>query len=220
MAAHADPFGTRHSLVLSAPAKGVGLLSGRAVPLGSRGRAVAPVAFVATLLGMLGTPLLAQRTPLRHLADVKGLPGTVVAQAQARAPETALRIVGYRVEHVVLPEPHLVMIQGRTTEVAEGWHVTVRFAAPLTVRNQAFSLVIDGRWCGFLQEASDLLSADTVCFDASLIRGGASLGVTYRGVQIVSTPDEERLLGPDAVFTDAAEAVQYFSMRLRLLSQR
>jgi hypothetical protein len=98
--------------------------------------------------------------------------------------------------------------------------VTVRFAAPLTVRDQAFSLVIDGRWCGFLQEAPDLLSADAVCFDGTLIRNGAALGVTYRGIQIVSGPADERRLGPDAFFTDPGEAVHYASARLRLRRSR
>jgi hypothetical protein len=152
--------------------------------------------------------------------DVKKLPRTLVAQARTREAETALRIAGYRVEHVPLPEPRPVMIQGRAAEVAEAWRVTVLFTAPLTVRDQAFSLVIDGRWCGFLQEAPDLRSADTVCFDASLIREGAALGVTYRSIAIVSSPEDERLLGPDAAFTDSAEAIHYSSMRLRLLKPR
>jgi hypothetical protein len=178
----------------------------------------AQVVLAAALLGAVGAPLLAQGPPrVRHLADVKQLPGTLVAQARASAPETSMRITGYRVEHVALPEPRLAMIQSRMMEVNEGWHVTVHFAAPLTVRNQAFSLVIDGRWCGFLQEAPDLLSAEAVCFDASLIREGAALGVTYRGVQIKSSPENERLLGPDAIFTDSGEAVHYSSSRLRLL---
>jgi len=186
-----------------------------AVSLRIRGRAALLSVVVAALLGIVGAPVMAQR-PLPHLADVKELPRTLVAEARTRAPETALWLTGYRVEHVVLPEPRLVMVQGRATEVNGGWPVTVYFAAPLTVRNQAFSLVIDGRWCGFLQEAKDLRSADTVCFDASLVREGAALGVTYRGVQIASTPEDERLLGPDVVFTDAAEAVHYSSRRLRL----
>jgi hypothetical protein len=185
-----------------------------------RPRAALVIALAAALLGIAASPLLAQRPPVRHLADVKELPGTLVAKAQLRTPETALRITGYRVEHVALPEPHPAMIQGRVTEIAEGWRVTVRFGAPLTVRDQAFSLVIDGRWCGFLQEAPDLLSADAVCFDASLVRPGAALGVTYRSIQIVSTPEEERLLGPDAVFADSDEAIHYCSSRLRLRAPR
>lgn len=200
--------------------KEIRVASTRAISLWPRGRAAARMALVAALLGPVGPPLLAQRAPFRHVVDVKELPRTLVAQAQARAPETALQIAGYRVEHVPLPERHLVMIKGRTTEVAEGWRVTVLFAAPLTVRNQAFSLVIDGHWCGFLQEAPDLLSADTVCFDASLIHEGAALGVTYRGIQIVSSPGDERLLGPDAIFTDPGEAIHYSSLRLRLLNPR
>jgi hypothetical protein len=176
---------------------------------------------ILALSSMTARPALAQGPPrLRHLADVKKLPGTLVAQAETPAPETALRIAGYRIEHVELPEPHRVPIQGRSTEVGEGWHVTVRFAAPLTVRDQAFSLVIDGRWCGFLAEAPDLLSADTVCFDAKLIRDGAALGVTYRGIQIVSETGAEGPLGPDARFADGDEAVHYSSARLQLLESR
>ena len=173
------------------------------------------------LFWVLAGPAFAQRAPdLQNLAEVKKLQGTLVAQAQAPAPETALRITGYRVEHVTLPEPHRVAIQGRSTELAEAWHVTVRFAAPLTVRDQAFSLVIDGRWCGFLQEAPDLLSADAVCFDGTLIRNGAALGVTYRGIEIVSSPEAERELGPNASFTDSSDAVHYASARLRLRRSR
>ena len=182
----------------------------------SRPRAAVAIALAAALLGTAASPLLAQRPPVRHLADVKELPGTLVAKVQLRASETALWITGYQVERVALPEPRPVAIQGRMTEVGEAWRVTVRFASPLTVRNQAFSLVIDGRWCGFLQEAPDLRSADAVCFDASLIREGAALGVTYRGIEIVSGPGDDRLLGPDAVFTDEGEAVHYASARLRL----
>ena len=179
-------------------------------------------AFVAAgLLGGLAGPAFAERTPqLQNLADVKKLQGTLVAEAQAPAPETALQITGYRVERVTLPGSRRVDIQGRSTEVTEAWHVTVRFAAPLTVRDQAFSLVIDGRWCGFLQEAPDLLSADSVCFDGSLIRNGAALGVTYRGVQIASGPEDEKALGPDTFFTDPGEAVHYASARLRLRRPR
>lgn len=179
-------------------------------------------AFVAAvLLGGLAAPALAQRAPqVQNLADVKKLEGTLVAEAQASAPETALQITGYRVERVALPAAQRVTIQGRRVEVTEAWHVTVRFAAPLTVRDQAFSLVIDGRWCGFLQEAPDLLSADSVCFDGSLIRNGAALGVTYRGVEIVSSPEDEKALGPDTFFTDPGEAVHYASARLRLRRAR
>jgi hypothetical protein len=184
--------------------------------------ATAGRALVAAVVGgALAGPALAERAPrLLNLADVKNLEGTLVAQAQAKVPETAMGITGYRVEHVTLPETRSVTIQGRSTEVTEAWHVTVRFAAPLTVRDQAFSLVIDGRWCGFLQEAPDLLSADAVCFDGTLIRNGAALGVTYRGVQIVSSPEDEKDLGPDAFFTDPGEAVHYASARLRLRRAR
>jgi hypothetical protein len=177
------------------------------------GRALAAAAALGTLAG----PAWSQKAPvLQNLADVKALPGTLVAEARLRAPETALQITGYRVEHVALPEPYRVGIQGKEVEVGEGWHVTVTFGAPLTVRAQAFSLVIDGRWCGFLQEAPDLRSADTVCFDAALIRDGAAIGATYRSIQIASSPRAEKALAADASFTDSTEAVHYASARLQL----
>jgi hypothetical protein len=187
---------------------------------GRNPRVLPRVLAAAALLGGVSGPALAQRAPvLRHLADVKQLPGTLVAQAKS-APETAMKLTGYRVERVTLPEAHRVSIQGKTVEVNEGWHITVSFAAPLTVRDQAFSLVIDGRWCGFLQEAPDLKSADTVCFDAKLIRDGAALGVTYRSIQMASNPEAEAALAADAAFADSGEAVHYASARLRLLEAR
>src|SRR5262249_47658582 len=116
------------------------------------------LAGAVALLGLVAGPALAQQpSMLRNLADVKKLPGSLVARAQTK-PETPMQIKGYRVEQVTLPESHLVTILGKEVEVSEGWHVTFAFAAPLTVRDQSFSLIIDGRWCGFLQEGPDLLS--------------------------------------------------------------
>lgn len=184
-------------------------LSGRP---GSKGLGVVGATF---LLAVFARTASAQAPPLLHLDEVKKLPGVLVAEARTKA-ETLLQIRAYRVERLTLPQAYTVKIQGRSTEVTAGWHVTVSFAAPLTVRDQAFSLVIDGRWCGFLQEAPDLLSADTVCFDGSLIKDGAALGVTYRSLEILSPPADERLLAPDVSFPDVGEAVHYSSARLRL----
>src|SRR5262245_37606931 len=172
----------------------------------------------ALLAFFIGSSVTAQDVPvLRHLADVKRLPGTVVAEASVPSPETAMGITGYRVRHLSLPQPVQARLQGRIQEVREGWHVTVAFARRLTVRDQPLSLVIDGRWCGFMQEGPDLKSADTVCFDAELIREDATLGVTYRTIQIVSPdPESERLMAPEAVFTGAAAEIEYASVRLQL----
>jgi hypothetical protein len=176
-------------------------------------------AVAGLMLTLLAGAAVAQAPPLRHLDDVKKLPGVPVAQART-GPETALRLTAYRIEQVSLPEAYTVWVAGRKTEVTTGFKVTVSFAAPLTVRDQAFSLVIDGRWCGFLQEAPDLLSADTVCFDRALIREGAALGVTYRAVQIQSPPADEKQLGADVSVADPSEAVHYSSVRLRLGASR
>jgi hypothetical protein len=187
------------------------------IPFGFLRALPRPLAAVG-ILGLAAMPALAQRPPLlRHLADVKTLPGTLVAEVRLPAAETPMGISAYRVRHVTLPEPVRARVRGRAEEVREGWHVTVAFARPLTVRGQAFSLVIDGHWCGFLQEAFDLKTADTVCFDAALIRDEAAVGVTYRSVQIARPGDEaEALLGPEGVLAEEGDDIHYASARLRL----
>ena len=173
---------------------------------------------------LVASPTSPQDQPapvLSHLADVKRLPGPVVAEAKLPAPETAMGITGYRLRHVALPRPHRLALPGWTKEVSEGWHVTVTFDRPLKVRDQGISLLIDGRWCGALQPASDLKAADTVCFDAALIREGAALGVTYLNVPALSEgPEAERALGPGAAFPNEALAVHYASARLHLQEPR
>jgi hypothetical protein len=173
-------------------------------------------AAVTAALVFFGSLTASAAGPLQNLAEVKELPRTLVAEGSARKAETALTLSGYRVERAALPAPQRVVVNGRTTDVSEAWIVTLRFERALTVRDQAFSLVIDGRWCGFLQEAPNLLSADAVCFDASLIREGAAVGATYRSIEIASTPEAERTLGPHVRFVDGDEAVHYSSARLHL----
>lgn len=144
---------------------------------------------------------LAQPPAARTLADLKNLPGPIVAEA---TPGTgvaagAQAVSGYRVRHLSLPTPWLVTLDGRPTRVRQAWHVQLSFARPLSVRSQAFSLVVDGRWCGFLAEAPDLRSADTVCFDPALMRSGAILGATYRAVTL-NPADDAVEVAPSASF--------------------
>jgi hypothetical protein len=153
------------------------------------------------------------------IADMKKMPGEIVAEARLDAPESPLRMTGYRVEKLRLSEPVSVPIEGRRVETQDAWRVTVAFARPLTVRDQAFSLVIDGQWCGFLNEAPDLRSADAICFNAALIRDGAALGVTYRTISIHQPADAREAAGPDADLA-GDEPIHYASARLELRGGR
>ena len=168
-------------------------------------RIIPLAAAAAALLPAIAASPAAQAGPAPvSLAALKRLPGVTIARATARIPETPMKISGYRVERLSLPAPVAVAIGRSRREVQEAWRVTVSFAAPLTVRDQAFSLVIDGRWCGFLAEAADLRSADALCFEPGLIRDGATIGVTYRGITIEPREDAG-LVGPDAQMDPAGE---------------
>jgi hypothetical protein len=173
----------------------------------------------ATALLLGGSSWAAAQTPGRALpsaAEIKKLAGTMVAESVSPVPETPMAIRGYRVERKALAQAVPARIGGKTVEVAQAWHVTVLFARPLTVRNQAFSLVVDGVWCGFLQEAPDLRSADTVCFDSGLFKEGAAIGVTYRGITIEPEPAEPAVNPEVALEAEGETPIHYASTRLRL----
>jgi hypothetical protein len=156
-----------------------------------------------------------QRQP--SLAELKKMPGRIVAENHHAAPETPMKLKGYRVEKLSFPAMS-ARVEGATVQVTEGWRITAFFDQPLTVRNAAFSLVLDGKWCGFLAESPDLLSADAICFNSSLVRDGAAVGVTYRNVHIKSPQEPSGLTGPvaDAVLEDQGEAIHYSSAKIRL----
>lgn len=155
------------------------------------------------------------------IADIEQIPGEIVAEVQNSVPETAMRIRGYRVERVSLPQPQNARIEGKRTTVDQVWRMTVFFSEPLTVRDQAFSLVIDGHWCGFLSESEDLMSAGAICFNSVLVREGARIGVTYRGVAIQPGSDADQVMNPFAELDpEEGEPIHYAGVRLRLKGNR
>jgi hypothetical protein len=175
-------------------------------------------AVIATAaLAISGVPAIAQplgRPPT--LLDLKGLAGPIVAEART-APETPMGITGYQVRRLALPNAWIARLDGDSVSVSQAWHVTVFFAKPLSVRDQAFSLAIDNQWCGFLAEAPDLLSADAVCFDARLIDDGKAVGVTYRPVTIAPPDQDVGAFAPAArLETQDSEPIHYSTARLRL----
>ncbi|HEU4391946.1 MAG TPA: hypothetical protein VFV34_29440 [Blastocatellia bacterium] len=178
---------------------------------------------LAVFVLSISAPTAAQSAGRGRLSitDVKQLPGELVADVQNTVPETAMRIRGYRVERVLLPQAQNVRIEGKRTTVQQAWRMTVFFSEPLTVRSQAFSLAIDGRWCGFLAESEDLMSADAICFNTDLVRDGARLGVTYRGVTIQQPSDADQAVNPLAdLELEESEPIHYAGVPLRLKGNR
>jgi hypothetical protein len=168
---------------------------------------------------MIATPVFSQTRP--SLSQLKKLPGATVAQAQAAAPETPLGLSGYTVRELTFGSPVKARVAGASADVTRAWHFTIAFARPLVVRDQAFTLVIDGRPAGFLQEAPDLLSADAVVFDPSVIRDGARVGVTYQGVVLARLGAGEEAVNPEIRLSDAdSSSIHYAAQPLRLAVTR
>jgi hypothetical protein len=151
--------------------------------------------------------------------SIKDLPGETVAEAHTDAAETVMGLQGYRVERVRLQQAATVNVEGRSVETRVAWRVTVYFGRPLVVRDQLFSLAVDGHWCGALQEAPDVLSAATVCFNGALFKEGAAVGVTYRSISIVPPADSNET-APRATVFAGDEDIHYSSVRLRIGGQR
>lgn len=156
------------------------------------------------------------------IADLKKMPGQIVAEVHSAVPETPMNLTGYRVERLTF-SPMNTKVGGMVVQVSESWRITAFFDKPLTVRNAAFSLVIDGQWCGFLAESPDLLSADAICFNSSLIQDGAAIGVTYRDVSIEPPDGSPDLVSADPVLLNAdpdaeiqGEPIYYSSAKLSL----
>jgi len=169
-------------------------------------------------------PGWAQSPPHRdaRVWEIQRLAGPVVASAHTKVAEGSMGLAGYRVREVALAAPVTANVAGRAATVSRAWHVTVYFDRALTVRNQAFTLVLDGRPAAFLQESADLRRADAVVFDASLVREGAALGVTYRGVEITRpAPAAEERAAPETQLTgDGSIPIYYSSRPLRLQKAR
>jgi hypothetical protein len=112
------------------------------------------------------------------MSDLLKMPGKVIAESNAAAPAGKLKVKNYRVEELTLPAPVSVEVGGKRAEVSRAFRVTVT-GGPFPVRALPAVVWIDDEAVGFGVESEDLDAITAVTFDASLLREGATLYVSY-----------------------------------------
>jgi hypothetical protein len=112
------------------------------------------------------------------MSDLLKLPGKVVAESNATAAVGRLKVKNYRVEELTLPAPAQVEVGGKRAEVSRAFRVTVT-GGPFPVRAMPAVVWIDDVAVGYGVESEDLDAITAVTFDASLLRDGATLYVSY-----------------------------------------
>ena len=140
----------------------------------------AAIAIVALpLLLASGLSAYSQRTnkelPLRQLLQ---LPGKLVGEAKSARPTGDLRLTGYRVEEVSLPQDLNVEVRGHEVAVNKAWRVTVS-GGPFPVRALPAVIWVDDEIVGNGIENESLSQITAITFDSSLIREGGVVSISY-----------------------------------------
>jgi hypothetical protein len=112
------------------------------------------------------------------MADLLKMPGKVIAESDSAAPAGKFKVRNYRVEELTLPAPVSVEIGGKRVETSRAFRVTVT-GGPFPVRALPAVVWIDDTAVGFGVESEDLDAITAVTFDASLLREGATLYLSY-----------------------------------------
>jgi hypothetical protein len=147
---------------------------------GNRFLAMATVIFPLLLAG--GSAAFAQRnTPPSKEVPVKELlklQGRIISEATSTRPTGDLKLTGYRVEEVRLPQGLTIEVQGREQVVERAWRVTVQ-GGPFPVRAMPAVIWIDDQIVGNGVESETLSQVTAITFDPSLIREGGVVSISY-----------------------------------------
>jgi hypothetical protein len=141
------------------------------------------IAIVAlSLLVASGLSAFSQRNPAANkelpLKQLLQLPGKLVSEAKSARPNGDLKLTGYRVEEVSLPQNLNVEIRGQQVAVDKAWRVTVH-GGPFPVRALPAVIWIDDQIVGNGIENETLSQITAITFDSSLIREGGVVSISY-----------------------------------------
>jgi hypothetical protein len=147
-------------------------------------RSVAIAVVVLPLLFAGGTGARSQRNnnpatnkeiPLKELMK---LPGKLLGEARAARPTNELKLTGYRVEELTLPQNLTVELHGQQAVVNKAWRVTVH-GGPFPVRAMPAVIWIDDQIVGNGIENETLSQVTAITFDESLIHDGGVVSISY-----------------------------------------
>src|ERR1041384_3604857 len=139
----------------------------------------AMIAIVALpLLLASGLSVYSQRNKELPLRERTHLPGKLVSEAKSARPNGDLRLTGYRVEEVSLPQSLNVEIRGQQVPVNKAWRVTVQ-GGPFPVRALPAVVWIDDQIVGNGIENETLSQITAITFDSSVIRDGGIVSISY-----------------------------------------
>src|ERR1044071_2576019 len=147
-----------------------------------RNRRVAIAIVALSLLLASGLSALSQRNPAANkelpLKQLLQLPGKLVAEAKSARPNSDLKLTGYRVEEVSLPQNLNVEVRGQQVAVDKAWRVTVQ-GGPFPVRALPAVIWIDDEIVGTGIENETLSQITAITFDRSLIHEGGVVSISY-----------------------------------------
>jgi hypothetical protein len=145
-------------------------------------RRVAIAVVALSLLGATGLSALSQRNPAANkelpLRQLLQLPGKLVSEAKSARPNSDLKLTGYRVEEVSLPQNLNVEVRGQQVAVDKAWRVTVQ-GGPFPVRALPAVIWIDDEIVGTGIENETLSQVTAITFDSSLIHEGGVVSISY-----------------------------------------
>src|SRR5215212_12273641 len=112
------------------------------------------------------------------MSDLLKMPGKVIAESDSPRASGRLKVKNYRVEELTLPAAVEVEVGGKRVEVSRAFRVTVT-GGPFPVRALPAVVWIGDAAVGFGVESEDLDAITAVTFDASLLRDGATVYLSY-----------------------------------------
>jgi hypothetical protein len=116
-----------------------------------------------------------KEVPVRELLKLQG---RTISEAKSARATGDLKLTGYRVEEVRLPQSLTVEVQGRQAVVDKAFRVTVQ-GGPFPVRAMPAVIWIDDQIVGNGIENETLSQVTAITFDESLIRNGGVVSISY-----------------------------------------
>jgi hypothetical protein len=126
------------------------------------------------------------------LSEILKLPGSVLGRGHNTQPVGLYKVTTYLVEEVKLPHSVKVEIRGRKKRVTHAYRVTI-YGGPFHLGALAYFVGIGDELVGIGIEQAKLDAVTAVTFDRSLLHDGATLSISYAGMNRTEVPEKFKL---------------------------